>query len=80
MNTSILIQVGNFCLIRMICQRHISFIEETIGENWTRSILALISFSIAIANCLTLLCNGMMLNGTLYNVLTAQLTIAGEVI
>jgi hypothetical protein len=64
----------------MICQRHISFIEETIGEKWTRLSLALISFSVAIAHCLALVFNGMMLNGTLYNVLTSQLTIAGELI
>jgi hypothetical protein len=77
-NTTTLVHLGSFCLIRILCLRHISFMEETVGEKATRIVLFCFSFVVAVANCFALVVSEDIVNGTVFNMMSRQVTKAGK--
>ena len=57
-NTATILHLGNSCIVRILCLKYISFMEETVGERATRAFLALVSYSAGIANCVALIITG----------------------
>jgi len=54
-NTATIFHLGNSCIVRILCLKYISFMEETVGEKTTRVLLAIISILTGIANCSVLI-------------------------
>ena len=77
-NTSTLLHLGNSCIVRILCLNCISFMEETVGEFYTRIILFVISLSIGSANCVGLIYTGDILNGNVFNMMTGQMLNSGN--
>jgi hypothetical protein len=57
-NTATIFHLGNSCIVRILCLKYISFMEETVGERATRGLLALISLSAGIGNSSALVVSG----------------------
>ena len=77
-NSTTLVHLGSFCLVRILCLRFISFMEETLGERVIRLSLFSFSFAAALTNCAALIASGDILNGTVYNVMTNTVSVSGE--
>ena len=77
-NTATMLHFGNSCVLRIVCLKFFSFLEEVVGEKTIRILVACFSFAGSIANCIALVLTGDILNGTMYNMLTKQTTKAGN--
>ena len=77
-NTTTLVHLGSFCVVRILCLKYISFMEETLGERVIRLSLFCISFAAAGANCAALIASGDILNGTVYNMMTNTVSVSGK--
>ena len=77
-NTTTLVHLGSFCLVRILCLTKISFMEETVGEKPIRIFLFCFSFVAAIANCSALVVSGDIINGTVFNMMSQQITKSGK--
>ena len=78
MNTSMLVHLGLLCIIRILCLKYISFMEETLGEKIIRITLLSLSFAAAVINCTALIVSGDILSGTVYNVMTNTVSVSGD--
>jgi hypothetical protein len=52
--------------------------EETVGEKATRIVLFFFSFVAAVANCFALVVSEDIVNGTVFNMMSRQVTKAGK--
>ena len=77
-NTATILHFGNSCVLRIVCLKYFSFLEEVVGEKTTRILITSFSLTGSILNCTALILTGDILNGTMYNMLTKQTTKAGN--
>ena len=70
---------GSFCLVRILCLRQISLMEESVGEKVTRFMLFCFSICVAILNCTALIFSGDISSGTVFNMITRQMAQSGTV-
>ena len=77
-NTTTILYLGNSCIVRILCFSNISFMEEVIGEKVTRISLACITISTAVLNCIFMATTGDITNGTMFNMMTRQISKAGK--
>lgn len=71
-NTSTLFYAGTICLIRILCYKYVSFMEETIGEKAIRACMFGVSFVFGIGCCAALIVSRDIFSGTMYNIVTGQ--------
>jgi hypothetical protein len=68
---------GCLSLIRICCIAKLHLIEETIGEIRVRTILASVSFTLALVSCISMILTNEINSGTAYTFLTKKATEPG---
>ena len=78
-NVFAMLHLAHSCVVRFLCLKWVSFMEETVGERATRIIQAFLSLSISIANCTVQMYTGDITSGGVHDILTREIIKPGEI-
>ena len=78
LNMFTIMHLSNSCIVRFLCLKWVSFMEETVGERTTRIIQAALSLTISVAHCCFQLYTGDMTRGSIHYILTREIVAPGE--
>jgi hypothetical protein len=78
--TAACLNLGFFSIVRMLCIANSTFMEERIGEQKTLGAVGFIVISASVSVCVCIIMSGEILTGSIYSLVTHQLTPGGTVL
>ena len=71
-NTSTLFYAATICIVRLLCLKFVSFMEETVGEKNTRLCMSSVSLIFGLGCVTVLIVSKDIFSGAMYSVVTGQ--------